>query len=81
MIDGGSVNVPEFGNASVDGEWVIEGWGVEPDIEVANDPEAVLEGRDPQLERAVEVALGLLESQGITILPQPPDPVRVKRPN
>jgi C-terminal processing protease CtpA/Prc len=39
LIDGGTVNVPEFGFASADGRWVIEGEGVAPDIEVAERPE------------------------------------------
>ena len=34
LIDGGQVNVPEFGFTSVDGKWIIEGHGVDPDIEV-----------------------------------------------
>ena len=51
LLDGGKVNVPEFGFAAVDGQWIIEGHGVDPDIEVENDPKSVIEGRDPQLER------------------------------
>ena len=53
LVDGGVVNVPEFGFASADGHWIIEGHGVEPDIEVENDPKSVIEGHDLQLERAV----------------------------
>ncbi|MEK7704139.1 MAG: S41 family peptidase, partial [Myxococcota bacterium] len=54
LIDGGDVYVPEFGTAGADGQWIIEGHGVEPDIEVDNDPVSVIEGRDPQLERGIE---------------------------
>jgi tricorn protease len=54
LIDGGSISVPESGLASVDGKWVIEGYGVDPDIVVENDVKSVLAGKDPQLERAVE---------------------------
>jgi tricorn protease len=57
LIDGGSVNVPEFGMINLKGEWVIEGYGVDPDIEVENDPKSVIAGRDPQLEKAVEEVL------------------------
>ena len=39
LVDGGVVSVPEFGFASADGRWIIEGHGVDPDIEVENDPE------------------------------------------
>ena len=51
-----------------------------PDFEVEQLPKLVAAGHDPQLEKGVEVALELLETQGIELLPQPPDPVGVKRP-
>ena len=35
------------------GEYIIEGYGVDPDIEVENDPKSIIAGRDPQLERAI----------------------------
>jgi tricorn protease len=53
LIDGGVVNVPESALANMKGEYVIEGYGVDPDIEVENDPRSVIAGKDPQLERAV----------------------------
>ena len=75
LIDGGSVSVPESGSASVRGEWAIEGHGVDPDIVVENPPAEVLAGRDPQLEKALEVVLGELD--GSEILPgRPADPVK-----
>lgn len=43
-------------------------------------PKLVNAGHDPQLEKAVEVALEMLKTQGIELLPQPPDPVRTRRP-
>ena len=61
LLDGGSVFVPQSGTNNVLGEWIIEGHGVEPDIEVENDPPSVIKGRDPQLERAIEEGLRLLE--------------------
>jgi tricorn protease len=74
LIDGGSVSVPEAGSADVHGNWVIEGHGVDPDIVVENTPAAVLAGRDPQLEKALEVVLSELD--GSEILPsRPPAPV------
>jgi hypothetical protein len=54
LIDGGSLFVPRSATNDADGEYIIEGIGVAPDIEVANDPASVLAGRDPQLERGVE---------------------------
>ncbi|HET8782550.1 MAG TPA: S41 family peptidase, partial [Pyrinomonadaceae bacterium] len=62
LIDGGVVNVPEFGFANKNGEWVIEGYGVDPDIEVDNDPNSVLAGKDPQLERAITEVMSKLKN-------------------
>ena len=63
LIDGGGVTVPTFRMYTPDGDWFAEGYGVEPDIEVVGDPGALARGRDPQLERAIEVALQQLEEQ------------------
>src|SRR5262249_39238982 len=63
LVDGGLVNVPEFGFASADGHWIIEGHGVEPDIDVENDPKSVIDGHDPQLERAVEEVMKQVREQ------------------
>jgi tricorn protease len=57
LIDGGNVTFPEFGIYSLDGEWVVENYGVDPDIVVDNLPHEVIDGRDPQLEKTVEVLL------------------------
>ncbi|HEX2163413.1 MAG TPA: S41 family peptidase [Thermoanaerobaculia bacterium] len=76
LVDGGSVNVPEFGFASPEGEWIIEGRGVEPDIVVENDPKSLLEGRDPQLERAVAEVLRAIEADPRRLPERPAPPVR-----
>jgi tricorn protease len=73
LLDGGAVFVPEFGTADENGRWIIEGHGVDPDIEVAEDPVEVLQGRDPQLERAVLELMKLLPAAPAG-LPQPPAP-------
>ena len=78
LIDGGSVFVPEFGSNAVDGGWVIEGYGVDPDIEVDNDPKSVLEGRDPQLERAIEEVLRMIEEEPRRLPQRPQDPVKTE---
>lgn len=57
LVDGGNVFVPGSALANTKGEWVIEGYGVDPDIEVENDPKSVIAGKDPQLERAVDEIL------------------------
>jgi tricorn protease len=75
LIDGGVVNVPESGFASKTGEWIIEGYGVEPDIEVDNDPQSVISGRDPQLERAIAEVMAKLK-QPVKLPAKPAGPVK-----
>lgn len=79
LIDGGSVNVPEFGTNDRNGNWVIEGYGVEPDIEVENDPKSVIGGGDPQLERAIEEITRMIREDPRP-LPARPAPPPVKTP-
>jgi tricorn protease len=78
LIDGGTVNVPEFGFANTSGQWIIEGHGVDPDIEVDNDPRAVIQGKDPQLERAVAEVLARMKANPAKLPARPPDPVKLK---
>jgi tricorn protease len=81
LLDGGRFVAPRGGFINVDGEWEVEGKGVAPDIEVRNDPADVRQGRDPQLEAAIEEALRLLQTEGIDLLEtQPPAPIRYHRP-
>ncbi len=76
LIDGGSVNVPEYGFSSVDGKWIIEGVGVSPDIEVDNDPLQVIRGRDQQLERGIAEILKRMKKDPRTLPKRPKPPVR-----
>lgn len=78
LIDGGQVFVPMQGTNDVDGNWIIEGWGVEPDIEVENDPASVIAGRDPQLERGVEEVLKAITANPKRLPSRPADPVKTK---
>jgi len=77
LIDGGVINVPVSGTANVKGEWVIEGYGVDPDINVENDPKSVIAGHDPQLERTVAELLKQLEGKKVKLPPQPAAPIKV----
>lgn len=54
LIDGSSVTAPSFAYYETDGTWGIEGHGVDPDIEVIDDPAKMLDGGDPQLDAAIE---------------------------
>ena len=78
LLDGGNVSVPEFGFADANGNWIIEGKGVEPDIVVENDPKSVIEGRDPQLERGVEELMRRIKENPKRLPQRPADPVRTK---
>jgi tricorn protease len=79
LLDGGYVAAPSFAIVSPDGEWEVENEGVSPDIEVEMTPKLVIEGHDPQLEKAVEVVLEELERNPVKKISQPPPyPNRVK---
>jgi tricorn protease len=73
LLDGGTLNRPEFSRYDVDGKtWIIEGHGVDPDIVVDNDPADEFAGKDAQLNRAVEELLKTLKNGGEKTLPPPP---------
>jgi tricorn protease len=76
LIDGGSINVPTSALASADGQWIIEGHGVDPDIEVENDAASVLAGKDNQLERAVQEVMKQMATKRHTLPARPADKVR-----
>lgn len=80
LIDGGTITAPRGGFYNTEGKWDVENIGVSPDILVEQDPKKVSDGGDPQLEKAVEVALDLMKTQSIKLIPQPADPIRVLRP-
>lgn len=61
LMDGGFVTAPSKAFFSPAGKWEIENHGVDPDVVVEQDPKAVSEGHDPQLEMAVSLALHNLE--------------------
>lgn len=79
LIDGGRVTVPTFGIYSTQGEWIIEGYGVEPDIEVVDDPALMTDGGDPQLERAIEEVMKSLTASPPERAPKPAYPLRSGR--
>ncbi len=80
FIDGGRMVAPRGGFFDTDGKWAVEGEGIAPDIEVMFDPKALIEGKDLQLERAVQEAMKLLKTEGIELKKEPAPPVRYKRP-
>lgn len=57
LVDGGLLTQPEFAFWFKSNGWGVENHGVEPDIEVENDPACYSEGKDRQLDRGIEVIL------------------------
>jgi len=78
LMDGGSVTAPNLGIWTEDG-FVVENVGVPPDIEVEQWPADVAAGRDPQLEKAIELVLQQLEANPPVRPTRPPFPIRVRR--
>jgi tricorn protease len=78
-IDGGGITAPSLAFYNLKGEWDVENIGVAPDIEVEFTPAEVIKGRDPQLERAVQEALKLLEQNPTRRVPRPAPIDRVSR--
>jgi tricorn protease len=75
LVDGGYIAVPRFGIFDENEEWIIEGIGVYPDIEVVERPEQLVKGIDACIEKAVEVLLKELENNPPRRVspPTPPD--------
>lgn len=61
-LDGQDVRTPFFTSYSTEGDWIIEGYGVNPDIEVDINPFEDYLGNDAQLNKAIEVLLEELKS-------------------
>jgi tricorn protease len=75
LMDGGGVSSPSSGVYNPHtGQWEVENIGVAPDIEVEHDPELVRQGRDPQLEKAIEVAMEELKKTPAAPTKRPPYP-------
>jgi len=75
LIDGGGVGIPNYG-AWADGQWLVEGKGAVPDYEVDQDPAAVMAGKDPQLDKAIELLLAELKAHPFQMPQHPPYPIK-----
>jgi tricorn protease len=64
LIDGGQTSAPTFAFYEADGTWGVEGHGVDPDIEVIDDPALMVNGGDPQLDAAIKHLLGECDKNG-----------------
>lgn len=77
VVDGGAIVTPSYAPFAVDGSgFIIEGQGVEPNIEIANDPHKEYMGEDEQLNKAIEVILEKLKTEAKEIPAIPAFPVK-----
>jgi tricorn protease len=75
LMDGGMVSAPSSGIYNpLSGEWEVENIGIAPDVEIDQDPALVRAGRDPQLEKAVEVVLQQLTKNPLPAFRRPAFP-------
>ncbi len=72
FLDGGYLYKPEFANFGADGEWILEGKGMEPDIVVDNHPAKEYQGVDQQLNKAIEVILEKIKTNDKPKIPEVP---------
>ena len=78
LVDGGGTTPPQFAPYSLDRKWIIEGQGVDPDIEGQNMPGDVVGGKDAQLEAGVANLLERLQDDPRDLPPPPPYPDKSK---
>ncbi|MBN2447670.1 MAG: PD40 domain-containing protein [Phycisphaerae bacterium] len=76
LIDGTGMSVPRFAYYDLDGTWGIEGHGVDPDIQVVDDPAKMAYGGDPQLDAAIELMLNEVKEHPFKRPPRPAPPNR-----
>lgn len=77
LLDGGRVTSPNFGVFDLNGNYIIENEGVDPDLFVEQTPKELLEGKDPQLEATVELLKQEMKDYPYREIKKPADPIRV----
>jgi tricorn protease len=78
LMDGGNITAPNFAIWTPEGGWVVENEGVPPDIEVEQTPADVINGHDPQLEKAIQLVLEELKKNPPKQPQRPSYPVKNK---
>ncbi len=74
LVDKGMASAAETGVYGPEGEWLVEGHGVDPDIVVDNLPHATFNGEDAQLDVAIAHLQDLIEREPVEVPPAPPYP-------
>jgi tricorn protease len=75
LMDGGFVTAPSSGVWSPKDGWIAENAGIAPDYEVEHDPLLVRQGKDPQLDKAIELVMSALAKNPV---PKPKRPAYPK---
>jgi tricorn protease len=78
LMDGGTVTAPSFAIWTPEEGFVVENEGVAPDFDVDMWPKDVIAGKDPQLEKAIELVLRALEKEPKKEIKRPEYPKRAK---
>jgi tricorn protease len=80
LMDGGTITAPSIGvwNA-VTSQWEVENVGIAPDIEVDHDPELWRQGKDPQLDKAIEAVMAALAKNPVVTPKRPAYPIYHKK--
>jgi tricorn protease len=76
MVDKGYIIAPQTAPFGPEGEWVMENYGVDPDIEIDNRPDLVVQGKDPQLEKAIEIVMKKIEQEPKKLPERPSYPIK-----
>jgi len=79
LVDRGVATSAEFGVFGPQGDWLIEGHGVDPDIVVDNLPHATFEGEDAQLDAAIEFLQEKIRQEPVEDWIMPPHPDKAPR--
>ncbi len=78
LVDQGIARIAEYPQFTMDGRWLVEGYGVSPDMEVVNTPRATFNGSDAQLDAALTYLADKITSDPIpALVPKPLPPVGV----
>lgn len=80
LMDGGSVTAPRVAFYNRNGQWDVENHGVDPDVEEEITPHDFMTGRDPQLEKAVQLVMDGLKKNPLPVAKRPEFPNYHKQP-
>jgi tricorn protease len=76
LMDGGTITAPNLAIWDPKEGWVVENEGVPPDVDVDDTPADILAGRDPQLDKALEIVMKQLADNPVAKPKRPAYPVK-----